>query len=474
MRVLHAAAELFPYVKVGGLGDVMASLPRSLRSEGADARLLLPGYPELLASLNPVREVGVVPDLLGMGPAHLRITKTPCGVPLYLVDHPLFNRPGGPYEEHGDSHLKFGAFSWMAAHIARHGDGHGWNPEILHIHDWQTGLAPVYLDLEGPGRPRTVLTIHNLAYQGLYGASVLGPLHLPPRVFHMHGVEFYGNVSFLKGGIQSADRITTVSPTYAQEIQTPAFGEGLDGLLRYRAADLVGILNGVDSEVWNPGHSPHLPDHYSITHPSGKRVCKNRLQQEMGLDESPSDPLFGVVSRMAYQKGLDLLLESVDTLVGLGAQLVILGSGDKALENGFAAATERYKGRVAVNLGYDEPLANRVLAGSDVLVVPSRFEPCGLTQLYALAYGALPLVRRTGGLADTVVDADHEGATGFHFEHASALDIQSALRRVVGVYRDEPKRWTSMQRNAMKQDFGWRGSAKKYIQLYQDLLKPTT
>ncbi len=476
MRVLHAAAEIYPWVKVGGLGDVIGALPSAQRLAGVRARVLVPAYPAMKAAFADAHPVGGLEDLLGTGPARFLRGRSPEGVPIYLLDAPsLFDRPGGPYDEAGDSHRRFGALSFAAAWLAKHGDTQGWRPEILHCHDWQTGLAPAHLALWGGERPAAVMTVHNLAYQGIYGKEVLGDLGLPPAAFQMEGVEFHGSLGFLKGGLHFADRITTVSPTYAQEIQQPLLGEGLDGLLAYRQRDLVGILNGVDGRVWDPASSPHVPAHFDALRRSGKRVCKNLLQRELHLLEEPGAPVFGVVSRLVIQKGLDLVLANVEHLVAQGAQVALLGAGDPALEQGFKAAAQHHRGRVAVRIGYDEALAHRLIAGADGLLVPSRFEPCGLTQLYALRYGTLPIVRRTGGLADTVVDANPatlaEGsATGFVFDAVDGLALGKALARACECYFHQPKAWDRIQRTAMKQDFSWRASAKRYAELYRDLM----
>lgn len=475
MRVLHAAAELFPWVKVGGLGDVLGALPQAQRALGIRARLLLPAYPALKHAFPEAEPVGGMEDLLGTGPARFLIARTPEEVPLYLLDAPaLFDRPGGPYEERGDSFLRFGALSYGAAWLAKQGDAHGWRAQILHCHDWQTALAPAYLALWGGDRPATLMTVHNLAYQGIYGKEVLGKLALPPEAFQMAGVEYHGNLSFLKGGLHYADRLSTVSPTYATEIQGPAFGEGLDGLLAHRRKDLVGILNGVDGRIWNPAASPHLATHFDVHHRSGKKVCKNLLQRELHLSEEADAPLFAVVSRLATQKGLDLVLSNVEHLVSLGAQLVVLGSGDPVLEQAFKAAAHHHRSRVAVRIGYDEALAHRILGGADALIVPSRFEPCGLTQLYALRYGALPVVRRTGGLADTVVDTRAESladgsATGFAFDPVDGWVLGETLARACELYFRHPRDWAQVQHNAMRQDFSWRASAKRYAELYQEM-----
>jgi starch synthase len=476
MKVLHAAAELFPWVKVGGLGDVLGALPQAQRAIGVRARLLLPAYPALKQAFPGAEPVAVMEDLLGSGPARFLLARTPEAVPLYLLDAPsLFERPGGPYEETGDSYLRFGALSFAAAWLAKHGDSHGWRARVLHCHDWQTGLAPAYLALWGGVRPASLMTVHNLAYQGIYGREVLARLALPPEAFQIAGVEYHGNVSFLKGGLHFADRLSTVSPTYALEIQSPAFGEGLDGLLAHRKRDLMGILNGVDGRIWNPASSPHLATHFDANHRSGKKVCKNLLQRELHLSEEPGAPLFAVVSRLATQKGLDLVLANVDHLVSLGGQLALLGSGDPALEQAFKAAAHRHRSRVAVRIGYDEALAHRILGGADALMVPSRFEPCGLTQLYALRYGALPVVRRTGGLADTVVDTRAESladgtATGFAFDPVDGWVLGETLTRACELYFRQPRDWAHVQQNAMKQDFSWRASAKRYADLYQELV----
>ncbi|MBP1627297.1 MAG: starch synthase [Holophagaceae bacterium] len=475
MRVLHAAAEFFPFVKAGGLGDVAGALPKALQDIGLSVRILLPGFPALLKGIEIRRQIHQWPDLMGGGPARILHGRTPDGLTVYLLDSPFFDRPGGPYEELGDSHRKFAAFSWAAAHLARHGDGSGWHPQILHCHDWQTALAPVYLNQEPGIRPQTLLTIHNLAYQGIYPGAWLPELWLEPKVFHMHGVEYYGQINFLKGGLQFADRISTVSPTYAREIQSPEFGEGLDGVLRFRQDALAGILNGVDEKVWDPATSPHLEVHYDAKLPSGKKVDKNILQRQMGLHEDSEAPLFSVISRLAPQKGLDLVLANADYLVSLGAQLVVLGSGEPLLEAGFRAFAERYPGRVAVHIGYNEGLAHRILAGADSLLMPSRQEPCGLTQMYALKYGSLPVVRRTGGLADTVVDATAESladgcATGFCFDEPNSWILGEAIGRAVHLFRDQPRAWAQVQRRGMKQDFGWHVAARHYRDLYASVI----
>ncbi|MDP1832840.1 MAG: glycogen synthase GlgA [Geothrix sp.] len=469
MRILFVASELFPHVKVGGLGDVMAALPRALRALGADVRLLLPAYPALLAAVGTQGEVAHLPDLMGGGPARILRAEAP-GLPLYLLDQPaFFDRPGGPYGHPEDLARRFAALAWAAAHLGRAGDAEGWRPQILHGHDWPTGLMPAYVAYgEGP-RPATVMTIHNIAFQGRFPASMLGELRLPRHAFTPEGVEFHGDIGFLKAGLNLADRLSTVSPTYAREIQV-AGGHGLEGLLAHRNGSLRGILNGVDHEVWNPAKDPHLVCHYDLKHPARRAPNRPDFQRRMGLQEGAAAPLFAAVSRLDPLKGLDLVLENVDHLVARGAQLAVLGTGDFHAEGAFRQAARRHPGRVAVFIGYDEALAHRAFAAADVLLVPSRQEPCGLTQLYAQVYGALPLVRRTGGLADTVVgvspDTLADGtATGFQFEAANGWALGEAINGALDLHADPPA-WRQVQRRAMAADFSWEAPARAYLDLY--------
>jgi starch synthase len=399
----------------------------------------------------------------------------------YLVDQPAFyDRPGNPYAgpdglDWPDNHRRFGLFGWIAAELARGADP-GWTPDIVHVHDWHAGLAPAYLAARPPGADHvpTVFTVHNLAYQGLFPPAVFPELALPPGFFSIDGVEFNGAISFIKAGLFYADRLTTVSPTYAREIQTPAFGCGLDGLLRARAEALTGILNGVDPCVWDPRHDTTLTCSYGTEDAeSGKRVAKAALQRQLGLRDRQDAPLFGVVSRLTPQKGLDLVLACLPEIIADGSRIAILGSGDGDLERGFAMAVEVHNGEVAVEIGYDEALSHLIIAGTDMILVPSRFEPCGLTQLYALRYGTLPLVRRVGGLADTVVDATavslaDGSATGFAFDGDSPPALISAIRRASTLFR-EPALWRRMVRQAMAQDFSWGAAARRYVEVYREL-----
>ena len=474
MKILFVASELFPYVKTGGLGDVMAALPRALRSLGADVCLLAPAYPALRSAVEIQGEAAFLPDLMGGGPARILRAEAP-GLPLYLLDQPaFFDRPGDPYSHPEDLAHRFAALAWAAAHLGRTGDAEGWRPDLLHGHDWPTGLMPAYVAYGAGPRPATVMTIHNIAFQGRFPASMLSDLRLPRSAFTLEGVEFHGDISFLKAGLRLADRLTTVSPSYAEEIQRFG-GYGLEGLLAYRRQDLLGILNGVDRTVWNPARDPHLLSSYDLNHPSRRQPNRPDFQRRLGLAEDPAAPLFITVSRLDPLKGLDLVLENVDHLVDRGAQLAVIGTGDSHAEGAFRQAALRHPGRVAAFIGYDEGLAHKAFAAADVLLVPSRQEPCGLTQLYAQAYGALPLVRRTGGLADTVVSvtpttlADGT-ATGFQFDLPNGWALGEAINAALELFQD-PLTWRRVQRRGMAAEFGWEGPARAYLELYQSAIR---
>ena len=482
MQVLYITAELYPWVKSGGLGDVAAALPPALIAEGIDVRLLLPGFRGFLDAFPGITDIARLTTPFATERVRVCLTRLPGSESLaYLVDHPAFyDRPGNPYagpdsSDWPDNHRRFGLFGWIAAELARGADP-GWRPDILHGHDWHTGLAPAYLAARPPaaGHVPTVFTVHNLAYRGPFPGTIFPELALPPEFFSIDGVEFFGTVSFIKAGLFYSDRLTTVSPTYAREIQTPAFGWGLDGLLRARNNVLTGILNGVDPRFWDPRHDKNLPQTYCTEDAAaGKRAAKAVLQRRLGLEPGDGGPLHGAVSRLTPQKGLDLVLAGLPDLVTGGGQLALLGSGDDDLEQAFRAAAEQYRGRVGVAIGYDESLAHLIIGGSDVILVPSRFEPCGLTQLYALRYGALPLVRRIGGLADTVVDATAtslaEGvATGFAFDDDSPSALMSAIGRATELFR-EREIWQRMMRRAMTRDFSWAAAARLYAGVYRTL-----
>lgn len=442
----------------------------------------MPGFAGFLDAFPGITDVARLRTPYAAERVRIGLARVPGSAPLaYLVDHPgFYDRPGGPYADPDgrdwpDNHRRFGLFGWVAAELGRGADP-GWHPDILHIHDWHAGLAPAYLTARpaDPDHVATVFTVHNLAYQGLFPAARFAELALPPEFFSINGIEFNGAVSFLKAGLFYADRLTTVSPTYAREIQTPAFGCGLEGLLRSRSNVLTGILNGVDPLVWDPGHDPILPRSYSAEDAVfGKRAAKAALQRRLGLAECRDVPLFGVVSRLTPQKGLDLLLACLPEIVADGSRVAILGSGDGDLERSFTSAAAEHNREIAVEIGYDETLSHLIIAGSDAVLLPSRFEPCGLTQLYALRYGTLPVVHRVGGLADTVIDATAvtlaDGtATGFAFDGENPAALTSAIRRASALFR-EPAVWLRMMRRAMAQDFSWAAAARRYLDVYREL-----
>ncbi len=486
MRVLHAAAELYPWVKTGGLGDVMAALPPALGALGSDVRLVLPGFTPFLDTFE-LTEIARLRTPFAVERVRIALARLPdSAVAAYLVDHPAFyDRPGTPYQapdgtDWPDNHRRFGLLGWVAAALAQGADP-AWRPDLLHCHDWHAGLAPAYLKAQGAAMP-SIFTVHNIAYQGFFPAPFFADLALPPGFFSVDGAEFYGGLAFIKAGLFYADRLTTVSPTYAREIQTPAFGWGLDGLLRTRAGDLTGILNGVDPAIWSPEDDPLLPIPYSADDDgiADKADAKEALARRFGLDAADNGgsdkggPLFGAVTRLTPQKGLDLLLAALPGLIEAGGRLVLLGSGDAALEAGFRAAERTYAGKVGVEIGYDEALSHLIIGGSDSILVPSRFEPCGLTQLYALRYGSPPVVRRTGGLADTVVDATAvtlaDGtATGFAFDDETPEGLLGATRRAVALYADRTV-WRRLIRRGMTSDFSWTASARQYQALYRELV----
>lgn len=469
MRVLFVASELFPYVKTGGLGDVMAALPLAMRALGADVRMLVPAYPAIREQVEVQEERVAFADLMGGGPARIFRAQAP-GLPLYLLDQPAyFDRPGSPYEHPSDLAHRFAGLAWAAAHLGRTGDGAGWRPDIVHGHDWPTGLMPAYVAYGDGPRPGTVMTIHNIAFQGRFAPTVLAELKLPRRAFTPEGVEFHGDVGFLKAGLQLADRISTVSPTYALEIQH-AGGHGLEGLLAHRSGSLHGILNGVDRDIWNPATDRHLQSRFDLKHPARRLPNRPDFQRRMGLQEDPDALLFTAVSRLDPLKGLDLVLDNVDHIVAQGGQLGLIGSGEPQAEAAFRQAALRHPGRVAVFIGYDESLARRAFAAADVVLVPSRQEPCGLTQLYAMAYGALPLVRRTGGLADTVIGATaatlaNGTATGFVFDAANGWALGQAIDGAMDLFK-KPAAWRKVQRRGMLAEFSWEGPAQAYLDLY--------
>ena len=480
MKILQVAAEIFPLVKTGGLADVVGALPQALMAEGADVRLVLPGLPAILAGLE---QSAVVCELgAAFGAARVTLRRgvlTASGVPAYVVDAPyLYKRAGNPYQapdgsEWADNAQRFALLGWVAAHIAAGELEPDWQADVLHAHDWHAGMACAYVAAHPASTAATVFTVHNLAYQGLFDPGDFPLLGLPSRFMMPASLEFHGQLSFMKAGLKYAHRVTTVSPTYAAEIATPEFGCGLDGVIRARGCDVSGTLNGVDGTVWNPATDPAIAANYSASDLAGKRQCKAALQKALGLRVEPGTPLFGVVSRLTSQKGLDLVLAALPALLAQGAQLAVQGSGDLPLEAAFSAAAAAHPGMVAVRLGYDEAFAHAMVAGSDAMLVPSRFEPCGLTQMYALRYGTVPVVRHVGGLVDTVVDAGDASspnplATGFMFGPALPAALAVALERTVAAYR-QPEVWLQLQRRGMAQNFSWAAAAQQYLALYRSI-----
>ncbi|HET7413916.1 MAG TPA: glycogen synthase GlgA [Pararhizobium sp.] len=474
MQVLSVASEVFPLIKTGGLADVVGALPVALSHHGVAVRTLLPGYAAVTEKLRNAETVHVFADLFGVRARLLAAEMDQ--LRLLVLDAPeFFARNGNPYGEangkdHPDNWKRFAALSKAGAEIAA-GCLDGWQPDLVHAHDWQAALTPVYMRYGGSTVP-SVMTVHNLAFQGQFGASIFSELQLPPEAFGIDGVEYYGDVGYLKGGLQSATAITTVSPTYAEEISTPDFGMGLDGLIRVREHDMHGIVNGIDTDIWNPETDPALPAPFSAAGLRRRAANRNALLERMGLDDGDG-PLFAVVSRLTWQKGMDLLIEVIGDIVVAGGKLAVLGSGDAAIEGALLAAAARHRGRVAVVIGYDEPLSHLMQGGADAILIPSRFEPCGLTQLYALRYGSVPIVARTGGLADTIIDANEAAlsagvATGFQFAPGLASTMRHAIGRAMEAYA-EPKVWTRLQRQGMKADVSWDKSAKRYAELYRTL-----
>lgn len=483
MRVLHVCSEIYPLLKTGGLADVAGALPAAQAKNGCDARVLVPGFPALRAGVLDQALVAELAPVFGSGAIRLYRGFLPgSGIAVYVIDAPdLYDRPGNPYadaenRDYPDNHRRFALLGWIAARMAE-GLDPSWRPQVVHAHDWHAGLAPAYLkaaeQAAGQRLAGSVQTVHNLAYQGNFPGHVFDQLHLPRHFFDVNGVEFHGDVSFLKAGLFYADKLTTVSPTYAREIQGNDQGCGLDGLLRSRAGDLAGVLNGVDETVWNPATDRLIPKVYDNRSMAGKFKGKTALQQEAGLALQNEAPLFCVVSRLTEQKGLHLVLDALPEIVKRGGQIMVLGAGDAGLEAAFRAAAAAHPESVAVKIGYDEGLSHRLIAASDVILVPSRFEPCGLTQLYGLKYGTLPLVRRVGGLADTVVDCSLENiadavATGFVFETFDTAGMTTALRRAFALYNRKSD-WKLVQKTAMQQQFGWDAAAADYLALYLEI-----
>ena len=477
MRVLSIASEAYPLIKTGGLADVVGALPGALAREGVEARTLIPGYPQVLGKLDHAERVHDYPYLFG-GYAEVLAARAE-GLDLFVLKAPhLYDRPGNPYLgpdglDWPDNAQRYAALARVGADIAK-GAATSFMPDVAQAHDWQGALAAAYLHYDGGPRPGTVVTVHNLAFQGNYPVTLFPTLGLPTDALTVDGVEYFGGVSYLKAGLQVADQITTVSPTYAREIMTPEFGMAFDGLIRKRAAVVSGILNGIDDQVWNPATDPTLAQNFSALRVDQRELNRAALQKRLGLEPDSAAPLFGVVSRLTSQKGLDLLVKVLPQLFDNGGQLALLGAGEKLIEDGFAAAAFYRPGRIACQFGYDEALAHQIQAGVDFLLVPSRFEPCGLTQLCALRYGAIPVVARVGGLSDTIVDANEAAlaagvATGVEFYPPEAGELSSALTRALQIHSD-PATMRRLRLNGMRTDVSWRGPAKHYAALYRDIV----
>lgn len=482
IQVLAAASEIYPLIKTGGLADVVGALPLALASQGVHVKTLVPGYPRVMQALHELTgddapKLWLETHGFFWGDARLW-SATVHGMDLLVLDAPhLYARDGNPYLDHEgndwwDNPTRFAALSLMAAQLAWGAYEHiDYRPDVLHIHDWQTALAPTYLHYLGAGkhRPKTVITIHNLAFQGQYSAHMFGFLGLPGHAFSTEGVEYYGGVGFLKAGILFSDQITTVSPSYAQEITTIGGGMGLDGLLRSRGSALSGIVNGIDTDIWNPATDPALTANYTASKLKQRKLNKEAVEKHFNIPHSDA-PLLCIVSRLTWQKGMDLLLQSLDALVAMDVRVVVLGSGDPGIEAGLHAAHHKHPTHVAVHTGYDEQLSHLMQGGCDGILVPSRFEPCGLTQLYGLRYGCVPIVTRVGGLNDTIVDANHAAvsagvATGIQCYEVSADGIISAVARFKNLYA-QPKLWQGIQKAGMATDVGWTQSALAYKNLF--------
>ena len=471
-NVLFACSELTPWVKTGGLADVSGSLPHALRRAGAEVKIALPGYKAVLDQIERPQYICHLD--LPLGPVAV-CAATLAGTEVLLLTHPVFsNRTGNPYMSDDDrawpdNPYRFALFSQAVAEIGLNRANLDWQPDIVHCNDWQTGLTPALLSLSHQ-RPATVFTVHNLAYQGNILFNAYKDLGLPQSLFHTDGLEFWGQASFIKGGLAYADRVNTVSPSYASEIKTIEFGNGMDGMLNSRGDRVSGILNGIDEDEWNPATDPYLKQNYTVSSLELKAENKVALQQRMKLPDDKDIPLFGSISRLAVQKGIDVLIEAIAAMPDDSFQLAILGAGETELQSQLSQLAERYPDKVAVRFGYDESLSRAIEAGSDVFVMPSRYEPCGLNQFYSLRYGTVPLVTRVGGLADTVFDVDAEDVklaqkNGFVIDNATTQNLISGMRRAIEHYQDKPQ-WQSLQRTGMKANYSWNRSASEYIALY--------
>lgn len=484
MDILFVTSECYPLIKTGGLADVSGALPKALANLDAldgNVKVLLPGYPDVLekaGALKPIAEITVLNQPCQL--LHGKLTKEQQSVDLIVIQSALYAREGGPYvDAHGqdwpDNPLRFALLSRVASRLCRDDSPYpDWQPDIVHCNDWQTGLVPVYTKLVDQVRAKTVFSIHNLAYQGCFDAGWMHELQLPVAHYQMEGFEYYGQLSFLKAGLYFADQLTTVSPSYAKEIQTEAFGFGMQGLLSARQHALTGILNGIDTEVWNPASDPYLYKQYQQNRITGKKTVKRLLKQSLGLHADKDSPLLGIVSRFAHQKGLDLLPAIIPKLVEQGCQFVILGSGDQAIESAFLRLATQYAGNVSVTVDYNETLSHNIMAGADIFIMPSRFEPCGLNQMYGMAYGTPPIVSARGGLSDSVVDTNdltlqNKTATGFVIQDVDEASLMDGVMHAIQYWK-KPKIWREIQRHGMQSDFSWASRAEAYLLLYKELL----
>jgi len=476
-HVLSVASEVYPLVKTGGLADVVGALPAAVAPYGVQLTTLIPGYKSVMAALEKSQVLHPYKDLLGVQ-ARL-VGGTAAGLELVVLDAPeLFMRDGGPYSDKSDKDwpdnwLRFAALSRAAADVAQ-GVATDLHPQLLHAHDWQAAMGPAYLRF-GKGDPvPSVVTIHNMFFQGWFPADIFSSLNLPAEAFTIEGVEYFGGVGFLKAGLQAADAITTVSPTYAEQIREPAFGMGFEGLISTRRECVSGIVNGIDTAIWNPASDPNLASVYDARTLYRREQNRRAIESAFGLIEGDG-PIFCVVSRLTLQKGMDVLVDIADALVTTGGRLAVLGSGDAKLEAAFKAAAVRHPGQIGVRIGYNEPLSHLLQGGADAIIIPSRFEPCGLTQLYGLRYGCVPIAARTGGLADTIIDANEAAlaagiATGFLFDGLTPEGLTRAIQRAIALFGDR-EAWRVMQKRGMKADFSWKRSGQRYADLYKHLLK---
>ncbi len=477
LRVLFMASEAYPFVKTGGLADVAGSLPPALLSHDVDIRLFIPAYRGVKDKVRSKGKPISFGNPLGAGETFVIPGRHPdCDLPVYLLDMPdLFERSGSPYGDDSgkdwpDNNLRFALFSRIGALMGLAGGMMGFQPHIIHCNDWQTGLTPALLHQWGGHNIPSLFTIHNLAYQGNFSAWNREKLGISGEQFSMNGLEFHGQISYIKAGIRFSDHITTVSPTYAQEILTEKFGAGLDGLLTSRKDNLSGILNGIDDDIWNPMTDLHVKTPYNHENILAKKHTKKALLAEYNMASENTKPLIGIVSRLVSQKGLDLVLEAAEDVIASGMNFFILGSGSADLEEGFTKLSQKYPQNIHFHKGYDEALSHRIIAAADFMLIPSRFEPCGLTQMFAMRYGTLPIVRHTGGLADTVVDFSVRGeGSGVVFGYASKDDIVYACRRALDLFGNR-RLFNDMRKRVLKKDFSWHSSAKTWIKLYQKII----